>query len=152
MIKKCLTAIVLVSGLWAGSDYLVNLLVISVIPTRSSATPTPLESLMSQYGAVGIPITATLFILVYALSVRRKTFSSGTAYGLVLGFLVGTLAALVSFTAAESTLTDAAIKLLAFICQATLAGMLTAWIVKPPLKREKTRGSMEKVRVIPRNE
>ncbi len=151
MIKKCLAAIVLVSGLWAGSDYLVNLLVLSVIPTQPAVTPVPLKNLMSQYGTVGIPITATLFILIYALSVKRKTFASGTAYGLVIGFLVGILVALVSFTAAESTLTDAAIKLLTCICQTTLAGMLTAWIVKPPWKKEKPRRAMEKVQVISRN-
>lgn len=145
MVKKCLAAIVLVSGLWAGSDYLLNLLVLSAMPRQSAATPDLLKSLMTQYQAVSIPIAATLFILAYALSVRRKTFASGTVYGLVVGFLVGTMVMLVSFTTFESTLTDTVIKLLACICQATLAGMLTGWIVKPVKQKEKIHQVMEEI-------
>ena len=145
MIKKCVAAIVLVSGLWAVSDYLLSALVLGVMQTQPAAATGPLKSFMTQYRSVVIPIAATLFVLVYALSVRRKTFAAGTAYGLVAGFVVGIVVILISFTTVVSTLTDTAIKLLACICQTTLAGMLTACIVTPSTKKEKAHRVMEEI-------
>ena len=141
MIGKILAAIVLVSGLRADLDYLLNSLVFS----QPTANAEPLNNLLTGRELSGAVIAATFFVLIYTFIVRRKTFVTGTVYGLVFGLVAGAVFVFFPFTSAAPTLTRTAVRFLADICQATLAGMITALVLKTSGKKEKPQRIVEEI-------
>jgi hypothetical protein len=136
MVKRIFIAIVINFCLWTAMDAVVQRLVSSSVQSEAYKIWLPLQKLMMGHMWAGTLFAAVAFVMIYALLIRRKTFIAGTVYGLVFGMATGFSIGFASYAAMPMSLTITAIWFLGYLCQATIAGMLTALIVKVPSQEE----------------
>jgi hypothetical protein len=136
MVKRVFIAIVINFSLWTAMDGIIQGLVSSSIQSDAYKIWLPLQKLVMGHVWAGTLFAAVAFVMIYTLLIQRKTFIAGTVYGIVFGMATGFSIGFVSYAAMPMSLTITAIWFLGYLCQATIAGMLTALIVREPAKKE----------------
>jgi len=124
-------AIISVFCAWVFMDFIMHGLILG--PTYQS-TPQiwrPMGEMITGLIYASTLIGAVCFVLIYALMIQAKSLAAGIQYGLLFGFGTGFSMGFGSYAVMPIPITLAVIWFLGFLCEATVAGLLTAAIIKP---------------------
>lgn len=106
-------------GLWLMSEY-----------GATASLWRPMEEMKTGLMNVSTIVTAFLFVLTFCQLISGKTLQKGVKLGVMVGLIVGTSSALVSYASMPITTTIALGWFLSSVVNFTVAGAITGYFVK----------------------
>ena len=131
-------AIITVFCAWSGFDYVIQSFLQSSSYKAAAQSWQPIGNLLIGHLWAGTLVAAVCFVMIYTLLIPVKSTVSGIVYGIIFGTVMGLIMGAASFVVHPISPMVAGVWFLGFLCQSSIAGILTAVIVKPPPTR-KTR-------------
>ena len=128
---RAVVAIVSVFCAWVLMNFIMHGLILG--PTYQSTVQLwrPMNEIRNGLIYGSTLIGAACFVLIYVLLIPAKSLASGIQYGLLFGFGTGFSMGFGSYAIMPIPITMAVVWFVGCLCESTVAGLLTAAIIKP---------------------
>ncbi len=130
MIKRIIIAAIVVFILWSGIDFVVHGIILQKPYQQTANLWRPMEEFNIPLMYLITFIVAAGFVLIYALLIKPKSIAKGLSLGILLGLIWGIAMGFGSYTYMPITLDIAVVWSVNMLIEMTLAGLITAAIVK----------------------